>query len=98
MSMVRTSTLLATLGVIALVVLSPTTASATPITVFSDLGAGGSYNTNVGNVIGNDLSGGCAGGADCWVGQGVAFVSGSTATLSSIDIALSFTFDGFPQS
>jgi len=95
--MARTHTLVTALGVAALSVMAPMTASASPVTIFSNLCGGGSYNTSEANVIGNDLSGGCAGGADCWVGQGVSFVAGTSAALSSLDLALSYTFDGFPQ-
>jgi hypothetical protein len=77
----------------------PTSASASAVTLFSNLGGGSpSYDITQANTVGDDFSGSCAGGADCWVGQGVSFVASATANLSDIQIALSYAFDGFVPS
>ena len=59
-------------------------------TVFSNFGAGSSYNTALGNPIGNDFNGDN-------LAQGDTFVSGANFTFTSLNIALSCIFGGCPD-
>jgi hypothetical protein len=72
--------LVARFGVLALLIGAPAVSRAS--LVFSNFGAGFSYNTSVGNEIGNDGVGDNLAEAD-------TFTAGSTVTFSSLEIALS---------
>src|SRR5262245_41571991 len=52
------------------------------VMVFTNFGAGFSYNTLVGNIVGNGFDGNT-------YAQGATFTAGTTTSLSSLDIALS---------
>jgi hypothetical protein len=86
--MARLATIPATFALVcALVLAAPAVARANSI-VFSNLGAGSTYNPSLGNPVGNDGFG----GVDV---VGETFTASVTATLSTIEIALS---DAFPPS
>jgi len=77
----RLSVVWAHVGVSTLLLGVPPVARASAI-LFSNFGPGLSYDTSTGNPVGNDLA-----GFDEW--QGESFKPVTTATLSSIEIALS---------
>jgi len=80
------SALLANMGVCALLLAAPAVSRADTV-VFSNFGAGSSYNTIVANSVGNAFDGNN-------YGEGDTFTPTSTTKLSSIDIALSCLFAG----
>ena len=80
----RLTRLFAHLGILVVVLAAPSAASASSV-IFSNFGAGFSYDASVGNAVGDDGF-----GLTEWVGE--TFTSGLTANLSSIEIALSSGF------
>ena len=78
----RSTKMLASLGICALLLAAPAVAHAD--TIFSNLGLGNSYNTILGNPVGDGLD-----GSGFNYAEGNRFSAGVTATLSSITLALS---------
>src|SRR5262249_35471359 len=78
-------TILTTLTFAAFVIGSSPDAAASSI--FTNFGAGQSYNTGAGNPIGNAFDGNT-------YAQGDSFVSGDNFNLASINLALSYVFPG----
>ena len=72
-----------TVGMCALLLLTPSVVRATPV-IFSNFGPALSYDTTAGNPVGNDFFIGVE-----W--QGETFTPGATATLGTIRLALSDT-------
>jgi len=78
------SKILTILGVCALAFAAPAVSRA-DVVLFSNFGAGLSYNTSVANIVGNDFSGDN-------LAQGDSFKSAASATFNSITVALSCAF------
>jgi hypothetical protein len=78
----RSTKILLNLPVCAALLLAPSLVHAD--TLFTNFGAGNSYNTALGNPVGNGLD-----GSGFNYAEGATFVSSKTATLSSLMIALS---------
>jgi hypothetical protein len=79
--MINRSAILRSLMVCAALFATPAVSLSETI-VFSNFGPGNSYNTNLGNFVGNDFAGDVA-------AEGDTFVPGSSVHFSSLDIALS---------
>jgi hypothetical protein len=82
----RSMKLLLILGFLAFVVFAPILAHADTV-IFINLGPGNSYDTSIGNPVGDGLDGS---GFD--YGEGVAFVAPLSTKLSLIELALSCVF------